>query len=311
MRLSRGRHLVWVCSTPGRHFAIVRTTNQLFRRAALSLSVVTLLLGARASSVAAQDKEPCPFTNDGVVSQALGGPVQGYADPSLQVGFETCEFGDITLYRQSGAFAAGQVGVAGLAQNVVLGLPDAVSAQIAGLGAGQTLEVPGYQIASIGGLGDAALWVKNSSFGVDALVVQRGAEVFSFQVLDTPDARAKLTALAPAVLANAPAAASVVVPSGDRPAVIADCGLDAANAVADRLPRSDVTNINVIGGCHYVAIATSLSGGGFENASAASAICDQATEVAYSGGILGITVTDRDGHERASGANGEPCSGFP
>jgi hypothetical protein len=33
--------------------------------------------------------------------------------------------------------------------------------------------------------------------------------------------------------------------------------------------------------------------------------------VAYSGAILGITVTDRAGHERASGANGEPCSGFP
>jgi hypothetical protein len=39
-------------------------------------------------------------------------------------------------------------------------------------------------------------------------------------------------------------------------------------------------------------------------------MCDSATEVAYSAGILGITVTDRDGHERASGANGEPCSGF-
>jgi hypothetical protein len=71
------------------------------------------------------------------------------------------------------------------------------------------------------------------------------------------------------------------------------------------------STINVIGGCHYVAIATSLDGRGFENASTTSNMCDFATEVAYSDGILGITVTDRDGHERASGANGQPCSGFP
>jgi hypothetical protein len=39
-------------------------------------------------------------------------------------------------------------------------------------------------------LGDAALWVKNSSYGVDGLVVQRGKEVYVFQVLDRPDAQA-------------------------------------------------------------------------------------------------------------------------
>jgi methylaspartate ammonia-lyase len=112
-------------------------------------------------------------------------------------------------------------------------------------------------------------------------------------------------------VANAPAAEVADAPSGDRPEVIADCGLDAANAVADRLQRADVTTINVIGGCHYVDIQTTLEGNRIANATTAQQICDSATEVAYSGGILGITVTDRAGHERASGANGEPCSGFP
>jgi hypothetical protein len=171
--------------------------------------------------------------------------------------------------------------------------------------------LPGYQIATPTGLGDAALWVKNSSFGVDALAVQRGNEVFVFQVLDRPDAQATSTAVARAVVANTPVAEAPGIPSGDRPLVTADCGLDAANAVADRLQRADVTRITVIGGCHYVAIETTMDGNGFANASTARQICDGATEVAYTNGILGITVTDRANHERASGANGEPCSGFP
>jgi hypothetical protein len=81
--------------------------------------------------------------------------------------------------------------------------------------------------------------------------------------------------------------------------------------VADRLLRADVTRINVIGGCHYVSIETGMDGNGFVDATTGRQICDIATEVAYTGAILGITVTDRAGHERASGANGEPCSGFP
>ena len=64
----------------------------------------------------------------------------------------------------------------------MLGLPPELSRQISGLDAGRTLDVPGYQIATLSGLGDAALWVKNTSFRVDALIVQRGNEVFVAQV---------------------------------------------------------------------------------------------------------------------------------
>lgn len=283
----------------------------LFRLAARVLGSGALLLALTASAAAAQDNPPCPFATDSVVTPVLGGSVHGQADPSTVPGFDTCEFGDFTLIHQSGGAVANQPGLAGLAQNVVLGLPGAVAAQIAGLETGGTIDLPGYQIASLSGLGDAALWVRDARFGVDALVVQKGSEVFAFQVLDRPDAQATTTALAQAVVANAAPAASVTPPVGSRPAVVADCGLDAANAVADRLQRADVSAINVIGGCHYVAIATTLDGGGFDNAGIARDICDGATEVAYTADILGITVTDRDNHERASGANGEPCSGFP
>ena len=289
----------------------MRTIQMLLQVGALTISAGVLLLTNPASSLAAQDNPPCPFTNDSVVSPALGSPVHGYADAGTAPGFDVCEFGDFTMYRQSGADVASNLGLAGLAQNVVLGLPAEVATQIGGLGAGRTLDLPGYQIATFSGLGDAALWVKNSSFGVDALVVQRGNEVFVFQVLDRPDAQATSTAVARVVVANAPAAEAPGAPSGGLPAVTATCGLDAANAVADRLQRADVTSINVIGGCHYVAIATTMDGNGSANASTGRQICDAATEVAYSSGILGITVTDRAGHERASGANGEPCSGFP
>src|SRR5207245_456237 len=113
----------------------------------------------------------CPFTNDGVVSPALGNPVHGYADSGTPPGFDVCEFGDFTIYRQSGADVASNLGLAGLAQNAVLGLPAEVATQIGGLAAGRTIDLPGYQIATPTGLGDAALWVKNSSFGVDALAV--------------------------------------------------------------------------------------------------------------------------------------------
>jgi hypothetical protein len=64
--------------------------------------------------------------------------------------------------------------LAGLAQNVLLGLPTEVAAQVGELGGGPSIDVLGYQRSlHLSDLGDAALLVKNSSFGVDVLVVQR------------------------------------------------------------------------------------------------------------------------------------------
>src|SRR3979411_1693477 len=109
--------------------------------------------------------------------------------------------------------------------------------------------------------------------------------------------------MARAVVANAPAVAPLAMPAGGRPAVGADCGLDVANAVADRLQRADVVEINVIGGCHFVYISTTMVAQGAANAMTGRQICDPAAEVAYtSDAILGITVTDRLGHDRAASA---------
>jgi hypothetical protein len=208
----------------------MRTPQTLLRIGAL-VSAGALLLTNPAWSLAAQDNRPCSFADERIVSAALGTPVHGYANAGTPPGFDTCEFGDLTLFRLSGADVTGRPGLAGLAQNVVLGLPPEVSTQIGGLEAGRTLEVPGYQIATLSDLGDTALWVRSVSFGVDALAVQRGNEVFVVQVFDRPDAQATSTAVARAVVANAPVAEASGAPSGGRPEVAADCGIDAANAV--------------------------------------------------------------------------------
>ena len=289
----------------------MRILQMLLRIGALVVSAGALLLANPVRSFAAQDNPPCPFTDDGVVSAALGSPVHGYANLGNVPGFETCEFGDFTLYHQSGPYVTGQPGLAAIAGNVVLGLPPELSRQISGLDAGRTLDFPGYQIATLSGLGDAALWVKDASVGVDALIVQRGNEVFVAQVLDRPGAQATSTAVVRALVASAPPAEAPGAQSSGRPEVAADCGVETANAVAERLQRSDVTRISIIGGCHYVSIETTIDGNGFVNAATGRDICDAAGEVAYGDAILGITVTDRAGHERASGARGVPCDGFP
>src|SRR3981081_1880979 len=98
------------------------TMPSLLQRLALGLTAAALLLVIPGSSLAAQDNPPCPFTNDSVVAPALGSPVHGYAS-GTSPGLDVCEFGDLTIYRQSGPDVASNLGLAGLAQNVVLGLP--------------------------------------------------------------------------------------------------------------------------------------------------------------------------------------------
>ena len=57
------------------------------------VSAGTLLLTNPSSTLAAQDPAPCPFTNDSVVSPAVGAPVHGYASSNNAPDFESCEFG--------------------------------------------------------------------------------------------------------------------------------------------------------------------------------------------------------------------------
>lgn len=284
----------------------------LVSRLGLGVTTAAWLLGVPILSLAAQNNLPCPFTSDSIVGGALGSPVHGYATGTTP-GFESCEFGDFTIYRQSGPGVANTPGLAGLAQNVVLSLPLEVAAQVGALGAGRSIDLPAYQIAALTDVGDLALWVKDSSFGVAALVVQRGDQVFVVQILDRPDAQAASIAVARAIIASTAAVSPGGVPIGDRPTVGSDCGLDVANAVADRLRRADVTEINVIGGCHLIYVSTTLDGPGAANAVTGRQICDIALNVAYtSDAIQGIFVTDRFGQDRAASAGpGQPCDGFP
>jgi hypothetical protein len=50
------------------------------------------------------------------------------------------------------------------------------------------------------------------------------------------------------------------------------------------LQHANVISINVIGGCHGVAIETTMDGKRFANATTARQICDSPTEVAYKSG---------------------------
>jgi hypothetical protein len=67
------------------------------------------------------------------------------------------------------------------------------------------IPIPGYQVSTVNGLGDAAILIKSElvpGISVDTLIVQRGSDTLSFNMDDAPDAQAKLTSLAQAVLAN-------------------------------------------------------------------------------------------------------------
>jgi hypothetical protein len=160
----------------------------------------------------AAEMTPCSLVTEAVVSQAIGGPVEGHADIGLPVGLDACEFidqngADFGVSRERNAFGAGeQGGAAALAQRYVPDLPEEAHAQISALSqAGMSIALPGYQIAAVGGVGDSAVWVKTElqpGSTLDSLIVQRGADAFAFDVDDVPDGLAQLTRLAQAVLSN-------------------------------------------------------------------------------------------------------------
>jgi hypothetical protein len=81
-----------------------------------------------------------------------------------------------------------------------------------------------------------------------------------------------------------------------------------AATVKQHLARPDVVSVTVIGGCHEVAIATSLEPSGV---AAGQAICDSAAEVAYVSGVSSIVVTASTNRELAIGQQGSPCIGEP
>jgi hypothetical protein len=151
------------------------------------------------------------MVSDALVSTTLGVPVTGRYEANIVPGFDSCDFVDpngtgFTVMRESNAFGPGDGGVAGLAMRYIPQLPDAARAQIDALSQiGINVAVPGYEISAVNGVGDAAIWVKTEllpgTFN-DSLIVQHGGDGLSFNMDDAPDAQAKLTSLAQAVMAN-------------------------------------------------------------------------------------------------------------
>jgi hypothetical protein len=178
---------------------------------ALGVAAAGVLLVVLASPVAAEST-PCPIASDGTVSGAVGLPVSGSVVTNFG-GMTLCSYSNESasgrafgVSHEMNAFGPSEGGAAALAQRYVPGLPDTARTQIDALSqAGINVVDPNYELESVGGMGDAALWVKIQlvpGFFKDSLLVQRGSDGFAFDVDDSPDARAELTALAQAVLAQ-------------------------------------------------------------------------------------------------------------
>jgi len=181
--------------------------------ARLGLAAMGLALLATPLSAAAQSTTPgCPIADDATVSGAVGSPLTGSVNGTAGP-VTVCTFTDgsaasraFGVSREAGAFGPAEGGAGALAQRYIPGLPDAAKSQIDALSqVGLNVALPEYQFEAVPGLGDSALWVKAQlmpgSFK-DSLLVQRGTDAFSFDVDDSPDARAALTALAQAVVAQ-------------------------------------------------------------------------------------------------------------
>jgi hypothetical protein len=179
----------------------------------LAAALAVAALVGSVGLVAAQSTA-CPIAGDSTVSQAVGAPVSGSVDVTLDA-LTVCTFSDgstsshaFGVSRETGAFGPADGGVGALAQRYIPALPDAARAQIDALSqAGISVALPDHEFQSVAGVGDSALWVKTQlvpGFFKDSLLVQRGSDAFSFDVDDGPDAQAALTALAQAVLAQSP-----------------------------------------------------------------------------------------------------------
>ena len=148
-----------------------------------------------------------------MVSSAVGAPVQGTAQLGLPPGVDGCDFADaagnqFSVSRVSSALAPGAALSPGaLAQSYFPDLTDDAAARIDALTQpGIRLALPGLQVQTVGGVGDAAVLVKEAldeDALADTLVVRRGTDILAFTTDDSPDAPDRLTALAAAVLTSA------------------------------------------------------------------------------------------------------------
>jgi hypothetical protein len=169
--------------------------------------------------------------------------------------------------------------------------------------------------ATIAGLGDANGQTKTYDGRLVVLWVAKGPYVVSIEInLDDGPNQAtddQLAARVQPVLDDL-AAVQAALPASplptSQPVATGDSGCDpvAAAAISDYLNHPDVTGVRIIGGCHYVAIATQLEDSAVGKA---QDICDKAVEVAYTGPLNSISVSSKDGRELAIGIKGQLCIG--
>jgi hypothetical protein len=130
-----------------------------------------------------------------------------------------------------------------------------------------------YGDIDVPGLGDAAALITSSDGQMAVLRVASGRFIVSLEVsLDDEQTLVTAEDLAPfvqRVLDNLP-----------QPIANSGCDAGAASAIAEYLASPDITGVEIIGGCHYLAIATRLADSGSAIGKAMD-ICDKAAAVVY------------------------------
>jgi hypothetical protein len=171
------------------------------------------------------------------------------------------------------------------------------------------LELKQYQSApdanlhggtEIPGLGDAARLTTSVDGHLALLWVVAGRFVVSLEVnLDDEPTLVTADDMAPLV--------QRVLDNLPTPIASSGCDPAGAAAIAEYIGHADITGVEIIGGCHYLAIATRLADSAVGTA---LDICDKAAEVAYqSGAIKSIAVTSNGGRELAIGLSSASCIG--
>ena len=105
-----------------------------------------------------------------------------------------------------------------------------------------------------------------------------------------------------------PAASSAAAPSSGAGNGAGSCGEATAALVMKQLGRADVVSVTTDGGCHDATIVTTL---GPSDVTAAVAICDAASVVAYAGDLSSVTVLAANNKELSIGIKGSSCIGEP
>jgi hypothetical protein len=193
------------------------------RRRARAIVCAALFLALVPATGASAAAPPCPLATDDLVAQSVGTGVKGgimtdfISDNPLDTGpdktvcwWDTDADTVVQISRQTNAFGPGAAaGPAEFAQTLFR-VPDEARAEVDALN--QTgvsnIELPNYALTSASGLGDAAVWVYQSTPSLNinsgGFVVQRGADALVFGIVGPTesDAKAQANTLAQAVLAT-------------------------------------------------------------------------------------------------------------